>query len=147
MKLQTQIYNAFQKMGASSDLLSIIGSIGNTLSNKEVTSLLSDWNSSHLPREQDVLHIRYYKHKVDKSLICVKRVLYYYWDKELRASFKEDRLEYFQFRPKYNRWEHVPRVTNNPVASSIDISQYDLMSYEEVDKYKDNLIMMESLSS
>lgn len=147
IKLKAQIYNAFQKMGANSELLSIIGSIGDTLSNREVTCLLSDWNSRAISRSHDTSHIRFHKHRKTKELICTKRIIYFYYDKELKTSFTEDRIEYFRFNPTCKNWKHISRVSLGSTCEHVDLDSYETISYLEVDKYKEGLIMMESLSS
>lgn len=44
-KINSQIYQAFKKLGAGPDLLSIIGSYGDTLDDSEILSLLTEWNA------------------------------------------------------------------------------------------------------
>ncbi len=43
-KFASELYRAFQKLGASADLLSIIGSYSDTLDDAEVLDLLQDYN-------------------------------------------------------------------------------------------------------
>lgn len=41
-----EIYKACQSLGAKSDLLAIIGSIGDTLPDEEILWLLEEWNEA-----------------------------------------------------------------------------------------------------
>lgn len=51
-EIAVQMYAACQKLGARSDLLGIIGSYGDTLTDREVLDRLKRWNAS---QEQDVV--------------------------------------------------------------------------------------------
>ncbi|MFI0849244.1 hypothetical protein [Mesorhizobium sp. IMUNJ 23232] len=42
-----EFYEAARKLGAKSDLLSIIGSYGDTLQDEEVLEALRDWNAAY----------------------------------------------------------------------------------------------------
>lgn len=44
LEISQQIYRALEILGAESDLLSIIGSYGDTLSDDEILDMLKDWN-------------------------------------------------------------------------------------------------------
>lgn len=46
-KIAHELYEAVRKMDANSDLLSIIGSYGDTLGDEEVLDRLREWNSAH----------------------------------------------------------------------------------------------------
>ncbi len=41
---QSELYEAFQRLGAKSDLLSIVGSWGDTMDDEWVLSALREWN-------------------------------------------------------------------------------------------------------
>ena len=45
-EIRSEIYVAFEKLGAGSDLLATIGSWGDTLVDEEVLTLLKEWNAS-----------------------------------------------------------------------------------------------------
>jgi metal-responsive CopG/Arc/MetJ family transcriptional regulator len=49
-----QIYKAFEILGAKSDLLGIIGSIGDTQTDKEIVFRLKVWIEQNRPVEQDI---------------------------------------------------------------------------------------------
>lgn len=44
-----QLYRAFQTLGADGELLSAIGSYGDTLDDDDVLALLKTWNARALP--------------------------------------------------------------------------------------------------
>lgn len=45
-EIAVEIYRALQKLGAKSDLLSIAGSFGDTLTDQQVLNALRRWNES-----------------------------------------------------------------------------------------------------
>ncbi len=45
-KLSTELYRAFKRLGAPVELLAIIGSIDDTLSDQECADLLKDYNDT-----------------------------------------------------------------------------------------------------
>jgi hypothetical protein len=53
-KIAHELYEAVRKLGAKSDLLSIIGSFGDTLNDEEVLEALRDWNHNYPDGEEGV---------------------------------------------------------------------------------------------
>lgn len=50
LRIRLEIFRAFKRLGADRELLSIIGSWGDTLDDKEVLSLLKEWNMDKAKR-------------------------------------------------------------------------------------------------
>ncbi len=46
LELKDEIYRAIKKLGGQSDILSIIGSLGDTMSDEDVLLELKAWNDS-----------------------------------------------------------------------------------------------------
>ena len=53
MAIRQEVYKAFQSFGAKSDILSLIGSWGDTLEDEDILSGLQHWNKTQT--EQTVL--------------------------------------------------------------------------------------------
>jgi hypothetical protein len=45
-KITAELYRALEELGAKSDLLSIVGSWGDSLSDEQVLSMLRAWNAT-----------------------------------------------------------------------------------------------------
>lgn len=50
LKIRLEIFRAFKRLGADRELLSIIGSWGDTLEDKEALRLLKEWNMDQAKR-------------------------------------------------------------------------------------------------
>lgn len=50
LKVRLEIFRAFKRLGADRELLSIIGSWGDTLDDKEALRLLKEWNLDNTKR-------------------------------------------------------------------------------------------------
>ena len=51
-QIRSEIYRAFELLGAGRELLCTIGSWGDTLSDEEVLTLLKEWNAEQARREK-----------------------------------------------------------------------------------------------
>jgi hypothetical protein len=51
-QIRSEIYRAFELLGADRELLAVIGSWGDTLNDEEVLTFLKDWNAEEARREK-----------------------------------------------------------------------------------------------
>jgi hypothetical protein len=51
-QIRSEIYRAFEILGANSELLATIGSWGDTLDDEEILRLLKEWNTDEARREK-----------------------------------------------------------------------------------------------
>lgn len=51
-QIRSEIYRAFELLGADRDLLAVVGSWGDTLNDTEVLTFLKEWNAEEARREK-----------------------------------------------------------------------------------------------
>ncbi|HKF02495.1 MAG TPA: hypothetical protein VKB49_09270 [Candidatus Sulfotelmatobacter sp.] len=51
-QISSEIYRAFELLGADRELLAVVGSWGDTLNDEEILTYLKEWNTEHARREE-----------------------------------------------------------------------------------------------
>jgi len=51
-QIRSEIYRAFERLGADRELLAVIGSWGDTLEDEDVLTFLKEWNRDESRREK-----------------------------------------------------------------------------------------------